>query len=132
MAVGKRERIKLDKNNNEIKNSTRYYSSKQEKKVANLFNGHQVKNSGATPWEKGDVDTNLFLLECKTHTTDKDSMSIKKIWLEKNNEEALFMGKKYSALVFNFGPSSKNYYIIDEYLMQELMNHLENLERNST
>ena len=91
MAVGKRERIKLDKNNNEIKNSTRYYSSKQEKKVANLFNGHQVKNSGATPWEKGDVDTNLFLLECKTHTTDKDSMSIKKIWLEKNNEKIVKM-----------------------------------------
>lgn len=128
MAVGKRERIKLDKNNNEIKNPTRYYSNKQEKKVAAVFGGKQVKNSGATPWEKGDVNTDSFLFECKTHTSDKDSMSIKKKWLDKNTEEALFMGKKYSALVFNFGPSSKNYYVIDEFLMKLLIQYIDSME----
>jgi hypothetical protein len=43
-------------------------------------------------------------------------ISIKKEWLEKNSNEAIFMGKKYSALTFNFGPDEDNYYIIDEYL----------------
>ena len=35
------------------------------------------------------------------------------------------MGKKYSALAFNFGPNEKNYYIIDEYLFEELLNKLD-------
>ena len=34
------------------------------------------------------------------------------------------MGKKYNALAFNFGPTSKNYYVIDEYLMQYLLEKL--------
>ena len=38
-----------------------------------------------------------------------------------NKSEALFMGKKYSALAFNFGPDEANYYIIDEYLFQTLL-----------
>ena len=35
------------------------------------------------------------------------------------------MGKKYSALAFNFGPDEENYYIIDEYLFQTLKQLLE-------
>ena len=35
------------------------------------------------------------------------------------------MGKKYSALAFNFGPDEKNYYIIDEFLFQTLKQLLE-------
>ena len=35
------------------------------------------------------------------------------------------MGKKYSALAFNFGPDEKNYYIIDEFLFQSLKQLLE-------
>ena len=54
-----------------------------------------------------------------------ESMSIKKEWLEKNAKEALFMGKPYNALVFNFGPNQKNYYIIDEELFEILTNKLE-------
>ena len=59
MAVGKRERIRFDENGNEIKKPTRYYSTKQEKKVASTFNGRQTKNSGATPFDSGDVTTAL-------------------------------------------------------------------------
>lgn len=53
-----------------------------------------------------------------------DSISIKKEWLEKNVQEAMFMGKKYNALAFNFGPDEENHYIIDEYLFKELMEYL--------
>lgn len=101
---------------------TRHFSKKQETYVASKFNGNTTLNSGATPFQKGDVCLDDFLLECKTKVKDSETMTIHKEWLEKNEKEALFMGKKHSALVFNFGPSSENYYIIDEYLFEELVN----------
>ena len=107
------------------KKCTRYFSSRQEKQVAKVVNGKQTANSGATAFSKGDVTTDLFLLECKTCMEDKQSFSIKKEWLEKNKEEAFAVGKDYSALVFNFGPNSKNYYVIDEKLFKVLNQYLE-------
>lgn len=109
-----------------VKEPTRSFSKKQENYVAKKFGGDRVKNSGATAFAKGDVNLNeqSFLIECKTKTTPSESISIKKEWLEKNIKEALFMGKKYSALAFNFGPNEPNYYIIDEYLFEELLNKL--------
>lgn len=101
---------------------TRTYSDKQEKRIAKEFKGVQTKNSGATKFQKGDVVLDNFLIEAKTRTTDRDSISIKKDWLEKNLKESMFMGKKYNALMFNFGPtSSKNYVIIDEDTFKELL-----------
>lgn len=101
---------------------TRYYSKRQEKKLASDFGGKTQPNSGATQFAKGDVLIDDFLVECKTKTTDSESMSIKKEWLQKNEREALFVGKHYSALCFNFGPSdTKNYYIIDETTFKELL-----------
>lgn len=107
---------------------TRSYSKKQEDYVASKFSGKRTVNSGATPFQKGDVILDKCLLECKTKTTSSESMSIKKEWLEKNEKEALFMGKPYSALAFNFGPNEKNYYIIDEYLFEMLLNAIEQEE----
>lgn len=103
---------------------TRYFSKMQEKAVAKKLNGRVQPNSGATAFAKGDVKTDDWLIECKTKTTSSDSMSIKKSWLEKNMHEALFLGKQYSALAFNFGPNEKNYYIIDEDTMFLLINLL--------
>lgn len=105
---------------------TRYFSKKQEDKVAKTVGGKQTANSGATAFQKGDILTDQFLLECKTKTTHSESISIKKEWLEKNTQEAVFMGKPYSAIVFNFGPDEENHYIIDEYLFQELLEYLSN------
>ena len=118
MIVGLRKRAE-DENK-----PTRHFSSKQEKSVAKAVGGRQVSNSGATDFQKGDVVSDKFLLECKTKTKNSDSMSIKKEWLEKNKREALFMGKEHSALAFNFGPDQENYYIIEEYLFKELLDHL--------
>lgn len=107
------------------KYSTRYFSSQQEKQVAKAVGGRKVANSGATAFHKGDVTTDDFLLECKTCMTEKQSFSIKKEWLDKNKEEAFAMNKMYNALVFNFGPQTDNYYVIDEKLFKQLLNYLE-------
>ena len=103
---------------------TRYYSKKQEDAIAKKFGGDRVKNSGATPWQKGDIHLDKWLLEAKTKTSPSKSMSIQKEWLEKNVQESLFMGKPYNALAFNFGPGEKNYYIIDEELFETLVTYL--------
>ena len=110
------------------KEPTRYYSKKQEDAIAKKLGGARVKNSGATAWAKGDVNLDKWLLEAKTRMTSSASISIQKEWLEKNNKEALFMGKPYSALAFNFGPDQPNYYIIDESLFETLVSVLDNEE----
>ena len=97
----------VDRNKSGERKPTRYYSSKQEKAVAKKFDGKQTKNSGATLFDKGDVTLDKWLIECKTKTSISESISIKKEWLEKNNKEAIFEGKDYSALAFNFGPNEK-------------------------
>ena len=93
--------------------------------MAKKFNGNLTKNSGATMFQKGDVLLNNFLIECKTKTSPSESISIKKEWIEKNEKEALFMGKENSAIAFNFGPGEKIYYIIDEFLFESLINKIE-------
>lgn len=115
MALGHTIRQK----DNEIK-PTRYYSDKQEKSVVKNLGGRQTINSGATPFQKGDVTTDKWLIECKTKTSSSNSVSIKKDWLSKNAQEALFMGKPYNALVFNFGPGEPNYYVIDELIFKRI------------
>lgn len=106
------------------KQPTRSYSKKQENYVAKKFDGNLTKNSGATMFQKGDVMLDEFLIECKTKVTSSESISIKKEWIEKNEKESLFMGKKYSALAFNFGPGEKMYYIIDEDLFENLIDKI--------
>lgn len=96
------------------KQSTRYFSSRQEKKVAKAVGGKQVANSGATKFSKGDVRSENWLYECKTKVKESQSITIHKEWLEKNEEEAFAMGKYYNALVFDFGDNGKRYYVVDE------------------
>lgn len=108
---------------------TRFYSSRQEKKVAKAVQGKQVANSGAGLWGKGDVRNDLFLLEAKTHTEFKDSFSIKHSWIEKNREEAFQMGKRYSALVLDWG-DHENHYLISESLFLQLLDYLRECNKN--
>ena len=101
---------------------TRFYSNKQEKAVAKAVGGKKVANSGATMFRKGDVEADDFLIECKTTTCEhKASFSIKEDWLKKNKEEAFAMGKRHSALAFQFGENRENYYILDEKQFQEYL-----------
>jgi hypothetical protein len=102
---------------------TRYFSKHQENTVAKAVGGKRTANSGATRWSKGDVKTDKWLLECKTKTSESQSISIKKEWLDKNAEEAFAMNKPHSALVFNFGGlhNTENYYIINEHEFKRLL-----------
>lgn len=107
---------------------TRHYSTLQEEAVAKAIGGKRTPNSGATTWVKSDVLSDKFAIECKTKTSASESISIKKDWFTKQKQEAAFMGKPYSAVVFNFGPDQENHYIIDEYLFQFLKDKLDELE----
>ena len=103
---------------------TRFYSKRQENSVAKAVGGKRTANSGATKFSKGDVRTDLFLLECKTCTEPRKSFTLHQEWFDKNEEEAFAMNKPYSAIVFDFGDGT-NYYVIDErlfvYLNDKLM-----------
>lgn len=105
---------------------TRFYSKTQENNVAKAVSGKRTANSGATRFGAGDVTTNKILIECKTTIEDKKSFTIKKDWIEKNKEEAFAMNKPYSTLVFNFGPTSDNYYVIDEKMFLMLKEIIDN------
>lgn len=107
------------------KNSTRYFSSKQEKQIAKKLNGKCQTNSGATLFSKGDIKTENWLIEAKTTLTQKDSFSIKRQWLDKLKQESFAMNKEYYSLAFNFEPNDKNYYILDEKTMQKILKILE-------
>ena len=121
MAFGIKERFK----EGDKPKPTRWYSNKQEKATAKKLNGKCTSNSGATDFGgKGDILLDSILLECKTKTTSSKSISIKKEWFKKNTQEAIFMGKPYSALAFNFGPDEENYYIINEELFEILINKI--------
>ena len=113
------------------KGATRYYSNLQEEYVAKLLGGYQTPNSGATNFTKGDIKipSASMLVECKTMKTEKDSTSIKKEWLEKIDYESKLMRISNSMLAFNFGPETKNYFIINERLAKFLIDKL--IENNN-
>lgn len=103
---------------------TRFYSNRQEKKVAKAVGGKQTANSGATLFQKGDVVTADFLIEAKTVTKEQQTFTLKKEWFTKNKEEAFAMGKPYSALVFDFG-DGEQHYVINQKLFSMLVEYIE-------
>lgn len=103
---------------------TRFYSNKQEKKIAKQIGGRQTANSGATPFSKGDVVSPYWCIEAKTVTKEQKSFTIKRDWIYKNREEAFAMGKPFSALAIDFG-DGEQHYLIDEQLFKTLKNYLE-------
>lgn len=93
---------------------TRFYSDKQEKKIAKKFGGRQTPNSGSTPFIKGDVLTDDWLFEAKTHTENREKFTIHRDWILKNREEAFQMGRKHSAIVLDFGDGEQHYVISEK------------------
>jgi hypothetical protein len=91
---------------------TRHFSNKQEKSISKDLQGKPQINSGATPFYKGDVKTEHFLIEAKTTTTPKSSFAIKKEWLVKINNEAFASGSKLPVLAFRFEPDGEDYYVL--------------------
>lgn len=98
------------------KESTKWFSDRQELAVSRAVNGRRTLMSGAAKFSKGDVVTENWLIECKTQTEEKKTFSIKKEWLIKATEEAFSMNKSHVALAFNFGGEnqSNNLYVVSE------------------
>lgn len=112
------------------KKPTRYYSDRQEKRIAESLEGRQTANSGATLLGgKGDVIVdNLLSIECKTKTKDSDTITIRKEWFEKMKEQNLIDHTRYDVLAFSFGPNQPNYYVIDENLFLDFVDFLKHRE----
>ena len=111
------------------KNSTRYFSSQQEKKIAKTVGGRLQPNSGATLFKKGDIQTDKWLYEAKTCMKEQQQFTIKKEWLDKLKQEAFGMKKEFFALVFNFGTKNgENFYILNERIFKQVLDLLEELE----
>lgn len=110
------------------RDSTRYFSKKQEKQLAKTIKGNCQANSGATLFNKGDVTNENWLFEAKTCMTEKSSFSIKEEWLTKLKQESFAMNKEYYALAFNFGINQPNYYILDERTMKKILKILKEFD----
>ena len=109
------------------KESTRYASSTQEKRIANKLGGIINSNSGAGKFDKSDVVVKeaSLSIECKTCLEDKKSFSIKKEWLEKHKEESFSNRLDNTVIAFNFNYQNKSdYYVIDDKLMSFLVGKL--------
>lgn len=98
----------------EKKVPTRQVSTKQEKAIAKQLGMKRTSNSGATPYDKGDIQDEHWILEAKTCMEPKKSFSIKKDWLDTLKEEMYASNKDYRALCFDFGDEKDRYYILDE------------------
>ena len=114
----------------ENRSSTRFYSGQQEQRVAKAMNAQVQANSGAGAFAKGDVYSKQasMLFECKTATSNKETLSVKREWLEKVEQERKSKRLDNSCVVINFGPEApynNNYYIINERLMRFLVEKLE-------
>ena len=104
------------------KESTRYFSSKQEEYVAKIINGRTVSNSGAAKFTCGDVISDEFIIECKTKMKPSESFSIKKQWLIDSEYERISARKSHNALCFSFGENEPNYFVLSE---KEFLKYIE-------
>lgn len=109
---------------------TRYYSKKQESRVAKELDAKTTPNSGATTWSKGDISGDDVLIECKTLTKEQKTHTIKKEWLDTIRQEASNMGKRIPIVVFDFGTQkTQDQYAIlriqDLKMLLELYNSIE-------
>ena len=77
--------------------------------MARTLSGRVQAASGALPGNKGDVLSEDYLVECKR--TDKASLSIKKEWLEKIDQEAAAVNKEF---VVHIEIQDRAYVLIDE------------------
>lgn len=112
--------------------STRYYSDAHEKSICKALGARQQPNSGAAKFNKGDVvhDGASMLIEAKCTMSEKQSISVKKEWFEKNKAESFSARKSNQAVCINFQPDGNNYYIINERLMKFLIDKLEEYNRS--
>lgn len=98
--------------------------------MADELVGKTTSNSGATPFNKGDVLSDDCCIECKTLTKEQKSHTIKKDWLDTIQREKISMGKRFGVLVFDFGTQkvTDQYVILKMQDFKELIKMYENIE----
>ena len=85
-----------------MEKSTKYYSNIQEKQIADALGWHQVSGSGARNLHPGDVISDDWMGECKTHTKPGNKIVFDfKVW-EKIRDEAISQFK-YAVLFSDDG-----------------------------
>lgn len=68
-------------------NPTKYYSNKQEKMIANYLDWEVVSGSGARDFHPGDIKSDRWIGECKTHTSSVKKITFRKdVWIKIQNE----------------------------------------------
>lgn len=105
-------------------------SQRQEKDIAKYLGGKIRPNSGGTRFDKGDITTELFLIEVKTRNKPQATINVKHEWLLKAHEQSIGQAKPYSAIAIRFDPDGEDYFIINRILMQQLLFYLERGEED--
>ena len=98
------------------KKPTKYYSTLQEKRLANYFGWSTVSASGARPFNPGDIKSENWLCECKTFTEPRDCIHIKKSVWEKLRNEAYSQRKRPVLFLDNGTQKPENTYAVFGYL----------------
>lgn len=87
--------------------ATKDFSSIQERRVAAELNWHVVSGSGARPCSPGDIESDQWLGECKTHTErNKPIVFYLDVW-HKLKTEAMFR-RKNPVLIVDDGSQQIN------------------------
>jgi hypothetical protein len=114
-------------------------SRKQEQRITRSLKeiGLQARTqmaSGSLWFAKSDVVSELFQIEAKTKAKASKTMTIKKEWLDKIDEEA-FENSKMAATVFSFGDNTDYFILKDRDFLAlteellELRHRVEGLEK---
>ena len=105
------------------RNSTRFFSKKQEDYTASLLGGRTTPNSGASRFSCSDIiikDVSMCI-ECKTCMKPKASFSIKKSWMDDAEYERVSQQLQHNALCFSFGEDEPNYFVLTERDMKKFV-----------
>lgn len=94
------------------KESNRYYSNIQEKNVANFLSGKVVAGSGSDKFAPGDVKTDRYLIECKTHVKKTDTIKFQFSHWEQIASEAARCGRFPVLCVDNGTQKIENTFIL--------------------
>ncbi|MCM1226161.1 MAG: hypothetical protein NC320_01890 [Clostridium sp.] len=87
---------------------TKYYSNKQEHMIADCLGWSVVAASGARRFEPGDIRSDDYLGECKTHMSEQSDIVIYKDVWRKISSEAVSVMKRPVLFVDNGTQKIKN------------------------
>jgi hypothetical protein len=114
--------------------NNKFFSDRQEKMIAKYLGWKQVVGSGSRPFSPGDVNTYQFIGECKTHDTEKTTISFLKSHWKKICNEAT-SSHKYPVLFKDNGTQlSENTWVMIPLgmLLPQIVNIIDGIKNTST